>query len=181
MDCPASSGARRTGYAARRLGTGEFAGIFGRRNPRHARHLRAGSALYRDGRAGAQALGEIREAVEAHSFFITPACSGWLRGNDDAFERGSVKAMRAAKIKFQELSTPQMKKRWPQINFDGIEWGIFEPECGYLEARASLPGGSRGFPSRRRHLPPALRCCPKASKPDFSVPVLRAGLLVLGF
>ena len=30
-----------------------------------------------------------------------------------------------------------MKKRWPQINFEGIEWGIFEPDCGYLDARAS--------------------------------------------
>src|SRR4029077_14413928 len=38
---------------------------------------------------------------------------------------------------FQELSTPQMKKRWPQINFEGIRWGIDEPDCGYLDARAS--------------------------------------------
>lgn len=62
----------------------------------------------------------------------------WMAaGRDDAFERGSVEMLRAAKIKFQELSSPQMRKRWPQINFDGIEWGIFEPECGYLDARAS--------------------------------------------
>jgi len=62
----------------------------------------------------------------------------WMAsGRDDTFERGSMKALRAAKIKFQELSASQMKKRWPQINFEGIEWGIFEPECGYLDARAS--------------------------------------------
>lgn len=62
----------------------------------------------------------------------------WMAsGRDDAFERASVEALRAAKIKFQELSTAQMKKRWPQINFEGIQWGIFEPECGYLDARAS--------------------------------------------
>ena len=30
-----------------------------------------------------------------------------------------------------------MKKRWPQINFSDVHWGIFEPECGYLDARAS--------------------------------------------
>jgi sarcosine oxidase len=57
--------------------------------------------------------------------------------HDDAFERGSIEPLRAAKIKFQELSAPQLKKRWPQINFEGIEWAIFEPECGYLDARAS--------------------------------------------
>ena len=62
----------------------------------------------------------------------------WMASSrSDGFERGSVAALRAAKIKFRELSATQMKKRWPQINFEGIEWGIFEPECGYLEARAS--------------------------------------------
>jgi sarcosine oxidase len=57
--------------------------------------------------------------------------------HDDAFERGSIEMLRAAKIKFRELSAAQMRKRWPQINFAGIKWGIHEPECGYLDARAS--------------------------------------------
>ncbi len=63
----------------------------------------------------------------------------WMAsGHDnDTFERGSVEMLKAAKIKFDELSTAQMKKRWPQINFEGVQWGIFEPECGYLDARAS--------------------------------------------
>ena len=70
----------------------------------------------------------------------------WMAsGQDDAFESGSVKALRATKIKFQELSTPQMKQRWPQINFDGIEWGIFEPACGYLEARATCQAVVEAF------------------------------------
>jgi sarcosine oxidase len=62
----------------------------------------------------------------------------WMAsGRDDTFERGSVEMLRAAKMKFHELSSAQMRKRWPQINFEGIQWGIFEPECGYLDARAS--------------------------------------------
>jgi len=62
----------------------------------------------------------------------------WMAaGRDDAFERGSVEMLRQAKIKFQELSSAQMQKRWPQINFEGSEWGIYEPECGYLDARTS--------------------------------------------
>jgi monomeric sarcosine oxidase len=70
----------------------------------------------------------------------------WMAsGQDDAFERGSVKALRGAKIEFQELSAPQMRKRWPQINFEGIEWGIFEPECGYLDARASCQAVVEAF------------------------------------
>jgi sarcosine oxidase len=62
----------------------------------------------------------------------------WMvSGRDDVFERGSVQSLRRAKIKFQELSAAQMQKRWPQINFEGVQWGIFEPQCGYLDARAS--------------------------------------------
>jgi glycine/D-amino acid oxidase-like deaminating enzyme len=62
----------------------------------------------------------------------------WMASaRDDSYERASLAAMRAAKIKFRELSARQMRKRWPQINFEGIEWGIYEPECGYLDARTS--------------------------------------------
>jgi sarcosine oxidase len=62
----------------------------------------------------------------------------WMAsGRDDAFERGSIEMLKAAKISFEELAAAKMQKRWPQINFEGIEWGIFEPECGYLDARAS--------------------------------------------
>jgi glycine/D-amino acid oxidase-like deaminating enzyme len=62
----------------------------------------------------------------------------WMVSNrDDSFERGSLPLLREAGIEFRELSTSQMKKRWPQVNFDGVHWGIFEPERGYLDARAS--------------------------------------------
>lgn len=70
----------------------------------------------------------------------------WMAaGRDDAFERGSVKMLRQAKIPFREYSTAQMKKLWPQINFSEIEWGIFEPECGYLDARASCAAVVEAF------------------------------------
>jgi glycine/D-amino acid oxidase-like deaminating enzyme len=38
-----------------------------------------------------------------------------------------------------------MTKRWPQINFEGIQWGIFEPECGYLDARVSCQAVATAF------------------------------------
>ncbi|MGA8212429.1 MAG: FAD-dependent oxidoreductase [Candidatus Sulfotelmatobacter sp.] len=62
----------------------------------------------------------------------------WMvSSRDDAYERGSLAPLRQARMKFEELSRPEMKKRWPQINFADVHWGIFEPECGYLDARAS--------------------------------------------
>ncbi|MFZ1997861.1 MAG: FAD-dependent oxidoreductase [Candidatus Sulfotelmatobacter sp.] len=62
----------------------------------------------------------------------------WMvSSRDDAYERGSLAMLREARIKFQEFSTPEMKKRWPQINVSNVHWGIYEPEYGYLDARGS--------------------------------------------
>jgi glycine/D-amino acid oxidase-like deaminating enzyme len=70
----------------------------------------------------------------------------WMvSSHDDAYERGSLEPLREAKIRFQELSTAQMKKRWPQVNFSGVHWGIFEPDCGYLDARASCQAVVEAF------------------------------------
>jgi glycine/D-amino acid oxidase-like deaminating enzyme len=60
----------------------------------------------------------------------------WMAASgEDSFERGSVEMLRAARIKHQELSEKDIHQRWPQINLDGVHWGIYEPESGYLTAR----------------------------------------------
>ena len=70
--------------------------------------------------------------------FFHPSGVLWMVSNkDDAYERGSLPELRNAGVKFFEFSTAQMKKRWPQINFSDVHWGIFETDCGYLDARAS--------------------------------------------
>lgn len=62
----------------------------------------------------------------------------WMvSSREDDYERGSIDVLRQAKIRFQELSAAEMKRRWPQVNFDDVRWGILESECGYLDARAS--------------------------------------------
>jgi len=95
--------------------------------------------------------------------------------NDDTFERGSIKSLRHSKIKFLELSAAQMKKRWPQINFEGIEWGIFEPTCGYLDARASCQAVVEAFQAAGGKYRQA------AVLPDgLETELLRAGILGAG-
>jgi sarcosine oxidase len=78
-------------------------------------------------------------------FLHRPGVLWMASGPDQSFERESIAGLHAAKIKFEELSPAQMKKRWPQINFTGIEWGIFEPESGYLDARASCQAVVEAF------------------------------------
>jgi glycine/D-amino acid oxidase-like deaminating enzyme len=61
----------------------------------------------------------------------------WMVEGDGAFERGSLPLLRDAGISFQELDARDLARRWPQINLENISWGIWEPESGYLLARAS--------------------------------------------
>lgn len=70
----------------------------------------------------------------------------WMvAAGDDHFERESLPALRDAGIAYQELSVQAMTKRWPQINLQGVHWGIYEPEGGFLTARAACQAVRDGF------------------------------------
>ena len=64
---------------------------------------------------------------------------------DDGWEWGSKEALQMAKIPHETLSLRAMKKRWPQVCFDGIDWGLFEPESGHLMARAACQAVVEAF------------------------------------
>ena len=61
----------------------------------------------------------------------------WMVEGDGQFERGSLPVLKDAGVPFEQLSSSELAKRWKQINFEKVEWGIWEPQSGYLLARAS--------------------------------------------
>ena len=69
--------------------------------------------------------------------FFFPTGVLWMAQGSGEFERASLPLLKDAGVTFEELPTSQMAHRWPQINFDQISWGFYEPESGYLLARAS--------------------------------------------
>jgi glycine/D-amino acid oxidase-like deaminating enzyme len=70
----------------------------------------------------------------------------WMvTAGDDHFERESLPMLRDAGIVYQELSVQDMASRWPQINFEGVHWGIYEPDGGFLTARAACQAVLDGF------------------------------------
>jgi glycine/D-amino acid oxidase-like deaminating enzyme len=69
--------------------------------------------------------------------FFFPTGVLWMVEGAGDFERGSLPSLKHAGIPFEELSNREMARRWPQINFEKIEWGIYEPGGGYLLARTS--------------------------------------------
>ena len=54
-------------------------------------------------------------------------------------------SLKEAGIPFEQLSTKELVSRWPQINYDKIEWGIYEPQSGYVFARASAQAVAEEF------------------------------------
>jgi glycine/D-amino acid oxidase-like deaminating enzyme len=69
--------------------------------------------------------------------FFFPIGVLWMAEADDAYERGSLPFLKEAGIPFEQLTVKDLEHRWPQIDFDKVEWGIYESQSGYLLARAS--------------------------------------------
>jgi glycine/D-amino acid oxidase-like deaminating enzyme len=63
--------------------------------------------------------------------------SGALRmaGADDSYESAALPVLKEVGIRFEKLSVTDCAKRWPQINFDGVSWSVYEPDSGFLAAR----------------------------------------------
>ena len=61
----------------------------------------------------------------------------WMVAGDDTYERGSIPLLENAGIPFEQLTKNELIRRWPQIDFENVEWGIHESQSGYLLARAS--------------------------------------------
>jgi glycine/D-amino acid oxidase-like deaminating enzyme len=69
----------------------------------------------------------------------------WMAGRDDAYEKAALRHLSAAGLEYEKLTTAKAAKRFPQINFDGVPWAIFEEDAGYLTARRACEVVLRGF------------------------------------
>ncbi len=69
----------------------------------------------------------------------------WLVETDEQYEKAALPILRDAKIPFEELSGPEVTRRYPQINCDRVRWAIFEKDGGYLTARRACAAVLEGF------------------------------------
>ena len=58
-----------------------------------------------------------------------------MAGADDSYESSALPVLKQAGIPFEKLSAGECYRRWPQMNFDGVPWAVYEPESGFLAAR----------------------------------------------
>jgi glycine/D-amino acid oxidase-like deaminating enzyme len=59
----------------------------------------------------------------------------WMCGADDGYVRASLPHLAAAGLAISELGLEETRRRFPQIDLDGIASAFFEEEAGYLLAR----------------------------------------------
>lgn len=88
--------------------------------------------------ARALTLWKQHESEWRQKFFF-PIGVLWMAeaNHDDSYERASLPFLEEAGFAFEQLDVSDLKKRWPQINFEDVTWGIYEAGSGYLLARAS--------------------------------------------
>jgi glycine/D-amino acid oxidase-like deaminating enzyme len=62
----------------------------------------------------------------------------WLAsGGDDSFEEASIGALERANLEYDKLGPDEASHRYPQINFEGVKWVIYEHDAGFLSARVA--------------------------------------------
>ncbi len=69
----------------------------------------------------------------------------WMADENDTLERAAVQHMCDVGLPYEELSTAEAARRFPQINFDGICWALRETNAGYLLARRACAAVVEGF------------------------------------
>ena len=70
----------------------------------------------------------------------------WMaKTGDDSWEKSSLEHLKEARIPFARLPARRLAKRWPQVNFEGVKWAVFEPESGFLTARLACQAVVEAF------------------------------------
>ena len=69
----------------------------------------------------------------------------WMTGADDSYERAALPLMSEAGIRFERLTAADCARRWPQMNYAGVSWAVYEPDSGYIAARRACEAVLNAF------------------------------------
>ena len=62
----------------------------------------------------------------------------WLAREEDVYVKHTAATLTKLGIAAERLDHEQMQRRYPQFNFDGVDWGVLEPQHGVLMARRAV-------------------------------------------
>jgi glycine/D-amino acid oxidase-like deaminating enzyme len=69
----------------------------------------------------------------------------WMVGLDDRFEQASLPILSELGLRFEKWSVAEAAERYPQVNFEGVRWVIYEHDAGYILARRACQAVLKGF------------------------------------
>ena len=62
----------------------------------------------------------------------------WMAREKDAYVESTRAALQKYAVPHEKLSRPELERRFPQISFGPVLWGLFEPNSGVLMARRAV-------------------------------------------
>lgn len=62
----------------------------------------------------------------------------WLAREQDMHARQTAATLAKLGVAAERFDRAQMQRRYPQFNFDGVDWGLLEPQAGALMARRAV-------------------------------------------
>jgi sarcosine oxidase len=62
----------------------------------------------------------------------------WLAQENDAYCEATLETLRQANVRIDRLNREQLARRYPQLNFQAVAWGIVEPDSGVILARRAV-------------------------------------------
>jgi sarcosine oxidase len=62
----------------------------------------------------------------------------WLAREHDAYCEATLTNLQAVGARCERLTQNELRTRYPQLNFDGIDWAILESDAGVLMARRAV-------------------------------------------
>jgi glycine/D-amino acid oxidase-like deaminating enzyme len=68
---------------------------------------------------------------------LFPTGALWMCAADDSYVRRSIEPMKAVGLSVEEITPAEAARRYPQMGFRDVRTAFFEPEAGFLTARAA--------------------------------------------
>lgn len=62
----------------------------------------------------------------------------WLAREQDVYAKQTAETLAKLGVAAERLDRAQLERRFPQFNFDGVDWALFEPASGVLMARRAV-------------------------------------------
>jgi sarcosine oxidase len=62
----------------------------------------------------------------------------WLSNEEDAYLKSVPRTLACTGVEYEELHAKEIARRWPQLRFHDVTFGILEPASGLLLARAGV-------------------------------------------